>query len=55
MFPSKESLFGSKGFGGVPPMKYEEEFVKRIVRTVKNRTCSAREASRLIGFKHVFI
>lgn len=30
-------------------MKYEEEFVKRIVRTIKDKTCSIREASRLLG------
>ena len=30
-------------------MKYEEEFVKRLVRTVKGGLCSVREASKLLG------
>jgi len=30
-------------------MKYEEEFVKRIVRTIKDKICSIRKASRLLG------
>lgn len=30
-------------------MKYEEEFVKRIVKTITDGICSIREASRLLG------
>ena len=30
-------------------MKYAEEFVKRVVDTVLERRCSARQAERLLG------
>lgn len=30
-------------------MRYEEEFVKRIVKTILNGVCSIREASRVLG------
>lgn len=30
-------------------MKYQEEFVKRVVTTILERRCSAREAERLLG------
>lgn len=49
MSPPRHSLFGDKESGGVPPMKYEEEFVKRIVKTVLDGICSIRKASRLLG------
>lgn len=48
MFPPRHSLFGDKEIGGVPPMKYDNEFVKRVTDTVIQGVCSIREAARLL-------
>src|SRR3989344_159141 len=47
--PSKQSLFGQQRIWRCSPMKYDEEFVKRLIGPIKAGLCSIRAASKHFG------